>query len=128
MKKLLSFFLLVLMIASFASCDENITKIDDAEPGVSVDDGEITSTYIVIEATDDYLLVSDIGEDGKAVEGSQYGVSNVFYPDTKIGKGDKIIVVHNGQIMESYPAVFSKIYKMCYRNPETGRSVEVVID
>ena len=131
MKKFLSLLLLTMLVLNFAACAENITKKDDAVPGASdgSDGNEKTeNAYIVLEVTDSSLIVADIGQDGKAVEGSQYSVSNLFSPQIQITVGDKIEIEHNGQIMESFPSQFSKIYKMRYRNPETGKTVEVIVD
>ncbi len=135
MKKILSFLLLALLLLCFVACEENITKIDDTKPGAADGSKEETenpdrveNTYIVLEANSESLIVAEMGKDGKAVEDWRYSVFNAFYPDTKVTQGDKIVIEHNGQIMESFPARFSKIYKMRYDIPDTGETVEVIVD
>jgi len=84
--------------------------------------------YIVLEATDSYLIVADIAEDGSAVESMKYSVSNMFYPNTKIEKGYVITIKHSDEILESYPMQFGKVYYMEYFDAKADKTIRVKAD
>ena len=85
-------------------------------------------TYIVMEVTDNNMLVAAIDEDGKAIETKQYSVPNWFHPSTKINIGYKIIISHSDRILETFPMRFAEIYTMEYYDKEKGLSVVVIPD
>jgi hypothetical protein len=89
---------------------------------------EIThETFIVLEVSDSSLLLAEIGEDGTAIETRQYRVPNLFAPNTQIQVNDKVKIEHNGEILESYPMQFSKIYKMEHVDAN-GIATTIVVD
>ena len=85
-----------------------------------------THNYIVIKATDSSLIVAEIDENGKAIEGMQYSVPNWFYPSTQIKEGYTISITHNGIVLETFPMQFAKIYQMEYYDKESGICKTVV--
>ena len=88
MRKFISIVLALFCMLSFFGC-----KADNRH----TPNDEITSdnTYLVIEVTENNLLVAEIGENGKAIDAKQYRVPNWFYPSTEIEKGYKIIIKIN---------------------------------
>ena len=117
MKKIIALVLLVLFALSTSAC----LSPEPSETSVSED-------YIVLEATDTYLLVAQIGDDSKVIEAMQYSVTNLFYPSVEIKAGDVITIKHNGIALETYPMQFAKIYSMEYRDKETGQTTIVSPD
>ena len=86
-------------------------------------------TFVITEATQDSLLVSELGADGKVIEGQQYRVPNWFYSsEHNVKVGDEIKITHNGKIREIYPMEFEKIIQMEYDDRETGLCVTVIAD
>lgn len=85
-------------------------------------------TYIVLDVSEHNLLVAEVGQDGRAMEKKQYSLRNVFYPSDKIRVGEEIIINHNGEIRESFPMQFGRIYSIEYYDHETGLNVIVTID
>lgn len=92
------------------------------------DTAPISDTYIVIDASESYLLVAKIGEDGNAIDTMQYSASNVFYPDNRVDVGERVTIAHNGTFLSSFPMQFEKIYSMTYHDGKTGLDVTVNID
>lgn len=118
MKKIISLILVVLCLFALFSCGNN-----NGEPNYDPE-----YTYIVSEVEEKYLIVTEIGDDGTVKEGVIYSTPNPFYPDSKIAVGDKVVIKHNGIIMESYPMQFAKIYSMEFYDKDKGVSVKVNID
>ena len=119
MKKITAFLLTLLCFLSLFGCAFGV-------PGGSLDpEGK---KYIVLEATDSYLIVADIAEDGSAVESMKYSVSNMFYPNTKIEKGYLITIKHSDEILESYPMQFGKVYYMEYFDAKADKTIRVKSD
>ena len=122
MKKLITLVLALICVLVFVGC-----KTDKQG---SLDNDDVTGefTFIVMEASESHLLVAEIGEDGKAIKTKQYSVPNVFHPNTEIAVGDKVVILHNGVILETFPMQFGHIYSMeCY-DYKTGLNVLVNID
>lgn len=92
------------------------------------DNTEVSSEYIVLEATESRLLIAGIGEDGNALEMDQYSVPNMFYPTYEIAVGDKVTIKHNGIALESFPMQFGKIYSMTYYDQTTGLAVTINVE
>jgi hypothetical protein len=129
MKRSILFVLAVILVLSLVGCgasDENAATDDrtaeEQDPSVYSDE------YIVIEATENHLLVAEIGQDGEVNEAMQYSIPNYFPPNNEISVGQKVTIKHNGEILESYPMQFAKIYSMGYHDSETGLNVVVNID
>ena len=114
MKRLFSFVLLAFFVLGMAGCAES-------DKAVSND----VDAFVVLEATDTYLLVAEMGEGDEALEGSQYSLPNYFDPSVKLEAGSVITIKHNGVALETYPMQFAKIYSVQYHDTETGRTVTV---
>ena len=92
-------------------------------------DATYEGTFIVTEVTQESLLMTEIGTDGKAIEAQQYRVPNWFYSsEHNVKVGDEIKITHNGQIREIYPMEFEKIHQMEYDDREAGLRVTVIAD
>ena len=127
MKRILLFLLVLVLGIGILGCgasDEN-AETDD---GTSQEPSVYTEEYVVIEATENRLLVAEIGQDGEVNEAMQYSTPNYFHPNNEISVGQKITISHNGEILESYPMQFAKIYSMGYHDSETGLNVNVIVD
>ena len=129
MKRSILFVLAVILVLSLVGCgasDKNAATDDgtsqEQKPSVYSDE------YIVIEATENHLLVAEIGRDGEVNEAMQYSTPNYFHSENEIAVGQKITIRHSGEILESYPMQFAKIYSMGYHDSETGLNVVVNID
>ena len=129
MKRILLFLLVLVLGIGILGCgapDKNAETDDgtaeEQEPSVC------TEEYVVIEVTENRLLVAEIGQDGEVNEAMQYSTSNYFHPNNEISVGQKVTIEHNGEILESYPMQFAKIYSVGYHDSETGLNVEVNID
>ena len=129
MKRILLFLLVLVLGIGIIGCGaskENAETDDgtaeEQEPSVYSDE------YIVIEATENHLLVAEIGQDGEVNEAMQYSTPNYFHPENEISVGQKITISHNGEILESYPMQFAKIYSVGYHDSETGLNVNVNVD
>ena len=117
---------IVLTILAVLTCFGVLSGCDLMRKGTPYD--EIThETFIVLEVTDSSLLLAEIGEDGTAIETRQYRVSNLFDTKTQIQVNDKIKIEHNGEILESYPMQFSKIYKMEHIDA-SGIATMIIVD
>ena len=129
MKRIL-LFLLVLVLgigilgcgASKENAEADDSTAEEQEPSVYSDE------YIVIEATENHLLVAEIGQDGEVNEAIQYSTPNYFHPNNEIAVGQKVTIEHNGVVLELYPMQFAKIYSMGYHDSETGLNVNVIVD
>ena len=117
MKKLVSVIVVLIFLLSLAGCKEQQPNGRDT-----------AYTYIVMEVTENYLIVAETDQDGNAVEALQYQVSNWFHPSTKIEVGYVITIKHNNIVAESDPMQFGKIYSMEYWDRETGLSTVVIAD
>ena len=115
MKKLTTLVLALLCVFALVGCN----KQNDTFPN--------PDTYIVMEVTESSLLVAEIGEDGKAIEAKQYRVPNEFH-STNIAVGDRIKIEHDGQILETFPVQFGRIFSMEHQDKQTGLNVVVHID
>ena len=127
MKRSILFVLAVILVLSLVGCgasDKNAATDD----GTSQEPSVYTEEYVVIEATENRLLVAEIGQDGEVNEAMQYSTPNYFHPNNEISVGQKITIRHSGEILESYPMQFAKIYSMGYHDSETGLNVVVNID
>ena len=121
MKKIIALVLALVCMLCLAGCKA------DKQGELENDDVTGDFTFIVIEASKEHLLVAEIGKDGKAVEAKQYSVPNVFHSD-KIAVGEKVVIHHNGVILETFPMQFERIYSMERYDHETGLNVIVNID
>ena len=116
----------ILIILALLTCFVVLSGCDLMPKGTPND--EIThETFIVLEVSDSSLLLAEIGEDGTAIETRQYRVSNLFAPNTQIQVNDKVKIEHNGEILESYPMQFSKIYKMEHIDAN-GIGTSIIVD
>lgn len=98
MKKLIALVLVLVCVLGLVGC-----KTDSKN---SVED------FVVMEVTENNLLVSKVGEDGQAIETLRYSVPNWFNPNTEIKEGYKITINHNGIVLETDPMQFAKISSM----------------
>ena len=114
MKRLFLFVLLAFFVLGMAGCAEQTQAA--------------TNDFVVLEVTETYLLVEQMSEDGKAIEGMQYSLSNYFDPSVKIETGSVITIKHSGIALETYPMQFAKIYSIQYHDAETGCTVTVTLD
>ena len=119
MQKLIALVLVMVCVLAFGGCnaDKGNTPNEDATNN---------NTYIVMEVTENNLVVAEIGENGKAIESKQYSVPNWFYPSTEIKVGSEISITHNGSILETFPMQFGEIYKMEYYDKEVGLLTTVI--
>ena len=120
MKKLLLLIFAVIFTLLLVGC-----SILDLLSGQST---AYSAEYVILEVTDSTLLIADIDSDGNASEWSRYTAKNLFYPTYEIAVGDTVTIKHNGQILESYPMQFSKVYSMTYHCSETGEDITVRTD
>ena len=114
MKRFFSFVLLAFFVLGAAGCAER--------------EQAVTNDFVVLEVTETYLLVEQISEDGKKIEGMKYSLSNYFDPSVKIEAGSVITIKHSGIALETYPMQFAKIYSIQYHDAETGRIITVTPD
>ena len=119
MKKLIAAILAFVFVFSLIGCssDRRGTPNDEID----------YCTFIVMEVTESNLLVAEIAEDGKAIEAKQYSVPNEFH-SSNITVGDRIKIEHNGEILETFPMQFGRIFSMEYQDKETCLNVVVHID
>ena len=127
MKRILLFLLVLVLGIGILGCGAS-DKNAETDDGTSQKPSVYTEEYIVIEATENRLLVAEIGQDGEVNELMQYSTPNYFHSENEIAVGQKITISHNGEILESYPMQFAKIYSMRYHDSETGLNVVVNID
>ena len=120
MKKII--LLMLLCAVGLVGCGAD--KQEDSENK----DISIESTFIVLEASENYLLVAEIGDDGKVIEVNQYSAPNPFHPDYEIVVGEKVVICHNGVALESYPMQFAHIYSMSCFDNSTTRKITVNVD
>ena len=127
MKRIFLFLLVLVLGIGILGCGAS-DKNAETDDGTSQKPSVYTEEYIVIEATENRLLVAEIGQDGEVNEAMQYSTPNYFHPNNEIAVGQKITISHNGEILESYPMQFAKIYSMGYHDSETGLNVNVNVD
>ena len=96
--------------------------------GCKADSNSSVENFVVMEVTENNLLVSKIAEDGTAIETLRYSVPNWFNPSTEIKEGYKITIKHNGKVLETDPMQFAGIIYMEYWDKETGLSTVVIAD
>ena len=80
--------------------------------GCKADSKSSVESFVVMEVTENNLLVSKIAEDGKAIETLRYSVPNWFNPNTEIKEGYKITIKYNGIVPETDPMQFTEIIYM----------------
>ena len=119
MKKLLALVMVLVCVLALVGCNKQKSNENDTTPN--------PDTYIVMEVTESNLLVAEIDEDGKAIEAKQYSVPNEFH-SSNIAVGDRIKIEHNGEILETFPMQFGRIFSMEYQDKDTGLNVVVHID
>ena len=122
MKKLITLVLALICVLGLVGCKT------DKQGNLDNDDVTGEFTFIVMEASESHLLVAEIGEDGKAIKTKQYSVPNVFHPNAEIVVGDKVVIHHNGVILETFPMQFGHINSMEYYDHKTDLNVIVNID
>ena len=127
MKRILLFLLVLVLGIGILGCGAS-DKNAETDDGTSQEPSVYTEEYVVIEATENHLLVAEIGQDGEVNEAMQYSTPNYFHSENEIAVGQKITIRHSGEILESYPMQFAKIYSMGYHDSETGLNVVVNID
>lgn len=88
----------------------------------------ISEDFLVLEVTENSLLVAKIGDDGQVMENMQYSVQNYFEGRIDIKTGDKITIKHNGISLETYPMQFAEIYQMVHFDEEGGKTATVTPD
>ena len=115
MKKLIAIVLALVCVLGMVGCNKQNDTSSNPD------------TYIVMEVTESSLLVAEIGENGKAIEAKQYRVPNEFH-STNIAVGDRIKIEHDGQILETFPMQFGRIFSMEYQDKQTGLNVVVHVD
>ena len=111
MKKLIALFLVALFLFMVGCSDKAITE-----------------DFVVLDASESYLLVAKIGEDGQVMENMQYSVQNYFEGRIDIKTGDKITIKHNGISLETYPMQFAEIYQMVHFDEEGEKTATVTPD
>ena len=111
MKKLIALFLVALFLFMIGCSDKAITE-----------------DFVVLDASESYLLVAKIGEDGQVMENMQYSVPNYFDAATDIQAGNEITIKHNGISLETYPMQFAEIYQMVHFDEEGEKTATVTPD
>ena len=131
MKKMLCFLItLAICLFVFAGCNTNNNNdVESGNEGIknpnvpsNGDDYDEDKQYwvmIVTEVDDVNIVIAEIGEGGKALVTRKYKVPNWFEgTSTEIKVGDKITVVHNGEVTETDPIEFAEIYEMQYKDSD----------
>lgn len=131
MKKTLCFLIaLSICLLIFAGCNTNNNNdVESGNEGIknpnilsNGDDYDGDKQYwvmIVTEVDETNIVVAEIGENGNALETRGYKVPNWFEgTSVEIKVGDKITVVHNGEVTETDPIEFAEIYEMQYKDAE----------
>ena len=121
MKKMMALVLALVCVLGLISCKAG-------KKGSLENDEIYYCTFIVIEATEEHLLVAEIGENGKAINTNQYSVPNWFHPSTEIKEGYNITIKHSGVVLETYPMQFAEIISLEYLDRETGLSTVAIPD
>ncbi len=130
---------LILCISAFASCNSNNDNDIDSTNEVIKDsnklsDGENKDQYeskqywvmMVTKLNANDIAVAEVGANGNAIETRMYKVPNWFEGTTvDIKVGDKITIVHNGEVTETDPIEFAVIYEMQYKN-SNGSIISVI--
>lgn len=131
MKKMLCFLItLTICLFVFAGCNTN--NNNDVESGneeiknpnilSNSDDHDDDKQYwvmIVTEVDETNFVVAEIGENGNALATRGYKVPNWFEGTTvEIKVGDKITVVHNGEVTDTDPIEFAEIYELQYKDSD----------
>ena len=91
-----------ILMVSFASCNRNNSDFDYSGNGF---------VSRVVEVRDNSLLVEPRDVDAPEARSSdRFRVPNYF--ESRVKKGDTVIIEHDGMIQETYPASFHKIFSM----------------
>ena len=131
MKKVLIWICAIVLVFSLVGCgtsldNENVesgkgeiknSNIPSNENDKDENENKQYWPFIVIDITDSNLIVAEIGESDKAITTREYKIPNWFNgSNVDIKVGDKITVIHNGEIKETEPAEFAEIYEMQYKD------------
>jgi hypothetical protein len=101
------------------SGNEGIKNPNVPSNGDDYDEDKQYWVMIVTEVDDANIVIAEIGEGGKALVTRKYKVPNWFEgTSTEIKVGDKITVVHNGEVTETDPIEFAEIYEMQYKDSD----------
>lgn len=108
---LCAFLVLILSVALLVSCDRE----DYSEPSGEISKDKYYFHAIVLEAHEKYIMVKPVDDAAENLSASLISVSLTL----KSGElaegfeaGDKVRIVYNGQIMESYPAQIAGAYEI----------------
>ena len=102
-----------MLVFSLVGCGTSLDNANDKDEN----ENKQYWPFIVIDITDSNLTVAEIGESGKAITTREYKIPNWFNgSNVDIKVGDKITVIHNGEIKETEPAEFAEIYEMQYKD------------
>ena len=113
MKKVLIWICAIVLVFSLVGCGTSLDNENDKDEN----ENKQYWPFIVIDITDSNLIVAEIGESGKAITTREYKIPNWFNgSNVDIKVGDKITVIHNGEITETEPAEFAEIYEMQYKD------------
>ena len=113
MKKALIWLCAIVLVFSLVGCGTSLDNENDNDEN----ENKQYWPFIVIDITDSNLIVAEIGEGGKAITTREYKIPNWFNGSkVDIKVGDKITVIHNGEITETEPAEFAEIYEMQYKD------------
>jgi hypothetical protein len=113
MKKVLIWICAIVLVFSLVGCGTSLDNENDNDEN----ENKQYRPFIVIDITDSNLIVAEIGESGKAITTREYKIPNWFNgSNVDIKVGDKITVIHNGEITETEPAEFAEIYEMQYKD------------
>ena len=111
MKKIIAIILALTCIVGLVGCSNNsMNHIIKTKPNV---------TGIVQEVHDDYIMMYSDSAKGYP-NGSRWQISlNVENKDsyTTLTVGDKIVVYHNGQVMETEPLKVGKVFAITLKTP-----------
>jgi len=115
-KVVLCICLVVLVVFSAVACGKDEKEIEYNGEGL---------VATVVEAHDGYLLIEPREGSLEASSSDRFSVPNYF--ESRVKKGDTVIIEHDGSILETYPAAFGKIFSMTLVG-DNGINESVAID
>ena len=131
MKKMLCFLItLTICLFVFAGCNTNNNNdVESGNEGIknpnilsNSDDHDDDKQYwvmIVTEVDETNFVVAEIGANGNALATRGYKVPNWFEGTTvEIKVGDRITVVHNGEVKDTDPIEFAEIYELQFKDSD----------
>ena len=115
MKKIIALILICLL--GLVGCNAEPEDLENSSTTVE-------TLFVVLEVSESNLLVAEIGDDGNPLESSRYVAPNMFYPTEEINEGEKVLICHSGEILETFPMQFGKIYSMAIESDVTNMNAD----